>query len=60
MDTEAQIRQIFTQYEHGVAYKNGIGKRGLYQQNRINERFYAGDQCMASIAATAGRWCGTT
>lgn len=44
MDTEAQIRQIFTQYEHGVAYKNGIGKRGLYQQNRINERFYAGDQ----------------
>ena len=44
MDSETQIRQIFTQYEQGAAYKNGIGKRGLFEQNRINERFYAGDQ----------------
>lgn len=44
MDTEKQIRDIFAQYEGGVAYKNGLGKRGLYQQNRLNERFYAGDQ----------------
>lgn len=44
MDTERQVSEIFSQYEIGVAYKNGLGKRGLYRQNRINERFYAGDQ----------------
>ena len=44
MDTEKRTREIFAQYEGGVAYKNGLGKRGLYQQNRLNERFYAGDQ----------------
>ncbi len=44
MDTDKQVQEIFSQWESGVAYKNGLGKRGLYRQNRINERFYAGDQ----------------
>lgn len=36
--------QVFREYEQGVAFKNGLGRRGMYEQNRINERFFAGDQ----------------
>lgn len=35
---------IFREYERGVRYKNGLGAKGLYEQNRINERFFIGDQ----------------
>lgn len=35
---------IFNEYRRGVEYKSALGKRGLYEQNRINERFYIGDQ----------------
>lgn len=35
---------IFAEYERGVAYKAGLGERGLYEQGRANERFFAGDQ----------------
>ncbi len=35
---------IFKEYQKGVQFKSSIGKRGLYEQNRINERFYIGDQ----------------
>ena len=34
--------QVFREYEQGIVYKNGMGRRGLYEQNRINERFFAG------------------
>lgn len=36
--------EIFEEYQRGVEYKSALGKRGLYEQNRINERFYIGDQ----------------
>ena len=36
--------EIFNQYKHGIQYKSSLGKRGMYEQNRINERFYIGDQ----------------
>lgn len=36
--------EIFNEYREGVAYKSSLGKRGIYEQNRINERFYIGDQ----------------
>lgn len=36
--------QVFREYEEGVRYKNSLGTRGLYEQNRINERFLRGDQ----------------
>ncbi len=36
--------QVFREFEQGVAFKNGLGKRGLYEQNRLNERFFVGDQ----------------
>lgn len=36
--------KIFEEYREGVSYKKAIGRLGLYEQSRINERFYAGDQ----------------
>ena len=36
--------EIFEEYRRGVEYKATFGKRGMYEQNRINERFYIGDQ----------------
>ncbi len=43
---KAQIlpRQVQEEYRQGAAYKNRLGNRGMYEQNRINERFYTGDQ----------------
>ena len=38
------FKQIFSEYQTGVQYKSSIGKRGMYEQNRINERFFIGDQ----------------
>lgn len=35
---------VWEEYQNGVKYKGNIGTKGLYEQNRINERFYAGDQ----------------
>lgn len=32
------------EYKRGTDFKNHFGARGMYEQNRINERFYAGDQ----------------
>ncbi len=37
-------RQVVEEYRQGVEYKAQLGSRGLYEQSRINERFYAGDQ----------------
>ena len=39
-----ESEQIFDEYEQGIAYKAGLGRRGLYEQNRVNERFMVGDQ----------------
>lgn len=37
-------KEIFNEYRLGVEYKASLGKRGMFEQNRINERFYIGDQ----------------
>ena len=37
-------KQVEAEYREGIQYKSGIGKRGLYEQNRVNERFMVGDQ----------------
>lgn len=37
-------RQIWSEYEAGQQYKNGIGDKGIHDQARINERFFVGDQ----------------
>ncbi len=36
--------QIFAEYRAGVRYKTVLGEKGLYRQNEINRRFFAGDQ----------------
>lgn len=35
---------IFNEYQNGVNHKTTLCERGMYEQNRINERFYVGDQ----------------
>ena len=37
-------KQVWEEYQTGARYKSDRGAKGLYDQNRINERFYAGDQ----------------
>ena len=36
--------EIFGEYREAADFKAALGKRGMYEQNRINERFYIGDQ----------------
>lgn len=36
--------RLFQEYEAGRNFKAGLGRRGLYEQGKINERFYVGDQ----------------
>ena len=35
---------IWNEYETALRFKNSIGRRGLAEQGRINERFFIGDQ----------------
>ena len=37
-------KQIWSEFESGQQYKNGIGDKGIHDQARINERFFIGDQ----------------
>lgn len=34
---------VFDEYNTGDEYKQGLGKRGITEQGKINERFYVGD-----------------
>lgn len=36
--------KIFSQFKAGSEYKASIGQRGLFEQSKMNERFYVGDQ----------------
>lgn len=37
-------KSIFNEYRAGTNYKASLGDKGLFEQSRINERFYIGDQ----------------
>ena len=39
-----KCKSIWSEYESGQQYKNGIGDKGIHDQARINERFFVGDQ----------------
>ena len=41
---EERIKAAWKAYENGKDYKINIGKKGMYRQNKVNERFYRGDQ----------------
>ncbi len=36
--------KVFKEYEEARKFKSSIGRHGLFEQNRINERFFVGDQ----------------
>ncbi len=36
--------KVFLEYEEARKFKSSIGRHGLFEQNRINERFFIGDQ----------------
>ena len=35
---------VFSEYKKGNEYKASIGDKGVFEQSKLNERFYAGDQ----------------
>lgn len=39
-----QPKKIWEEYQKGIEFKAGIGTRGIYEQVKMNERFYVGDQ----------------
>ena len=39
-----QPNEIYEEYQNGVQHKASLGKHGLFEQNKINERFFIGDQ----------------
>ncbi len=41
---DEDIRNSFSKYESGKAYKEQLGRKGMFRQNKINERFFRGDQ----------------
>ncbi len=43
-DMNLQFKEIFAEYREALQFKSMLGKKGMYEQNRINERFYIGDQ----------------
>ncbi len=36
--------ELFAEYRVGSEFKASLGERGLFEQSKINERFYVGDQ----------------
>lgn len=44
MKHNVTAEQIEQEYARGVRYKQGLGRHGMFRQNKINERFYLGDQ----------------
>ncbi len=36
--------EIFAEYQRGCEFKSALGTRGLFEQTKINERFFLGDQ----------------
>ncbi len=36
--------EIFSQYQKGCEFKSALGSRGLFEQSKLNERFFLGDQ----------------
>ncbi len=41
---EQQPNKIFNEFKKGCEYKSAFGDKGIFNQSKINERFYIGDQ----------------
>lgn len=44
MKNERNPGNTFRRYKEGTQYKESIGDRGIYEQSKVNERFFVGDQ----------------
>ena len=44
MEENEYIKSIFDEHERAVGYKSSMGESGLYEQARLNEKYYRGDQ----------------
>lgn len=43
-DVKLTPKEIFDEYKAGNEYKASIGDQGIFEQSKMNERFYVGDQ----------------
>lgn len=41
---KTEAKDIFSEYEQGNSYKSSVGKLGIFEQTKMNERFFVGDQ----------------
>ena len=44
MGKQTEPAKIFGEYKDGTEYKNTLGNKGLFEQSKINERMFVGDQ----------------
>ena len=44
MEENEYIKRIFDEHERAASYKSSLGESGLYEQIRLNEKYYRGDQ----------------
>lgn len=44
LTTKTNPKSIFEEYKSGNDYKSSIGDSGIFEQSKINERFFVGDQ----------------
>lgn len=42
-EIKTEPKQIFDEYKSGTEFKDGFGEKGIFEQSKINERFYFGD-----------------
>lgn len=46
-------KEIFEEYKAGNSFKESLGEKGLFEQSKINERFYVGDQWYGAQAGNS-------
>lgn len=46
-------KEIFDEYKAGNSFKESLGEKGIFEQSKINERFYVGDQWYGAQAGNS-------
>lgn len=41
---QTEPKKVFNEYRQGNTFKSGIGDKGIFEQSKINERFFVGNQ----------------
>lgn len=42
--TQTEPKKVFNEYRQGNTFKSGIGDKGIFEQSKVNERFFVGNQ----------------